>query len=420
MNAKNDLERFGVDDFLEMARVGSTDDVNVVVQFGRPTNRVPDRDARFGQWSGVKRYRIEKNLEPLANLALQSIAASAPEADMGDPRSLIDFVQWAREAYPAKKYMLIIWNHGQGWRLRLTAPERAQLARSESMPKESEYDGLRGGFRSVSSDADTGHVLYNRQIQDGLSQLLQGQKLDVIAFDACLMAMIETAYALRDVAHVMVASEELEPGSGWEYSSWLQEVVQQPQVSGRDIATLAVNAYRDHYGDDYKTTLSAVDLSGARSLATSMSSLARALRVAGTTGSQRAKLVRADIESYGDGRVQPNYVDIGFLLDRFIAGGTRDDIGKSAVSARKQLQAMVIANYRSKRVDETEGFGSTGLSIFYPVSRQSLRTDDDRSGYSRANEEWPVEFVQQFEWSCFINSHFLGATAGDTLQGCPN
>lgn len=45
--------------------------------------------------------------------------------------------------------------------------------------------------------------------------------IDVIGFDACLMATIDTAYMLADVAHCLVASEEVVPGVGFEYSGWL-------------------------------------------------------------------------------------------------------------------------------------------------------------------------------------------------------
>ena len=32
-----------------------------------------------------------------------------------DFRKLADFGKWAKEKYPAKKYMMVVWNHGDGW-----------------------------------------------------------------------------------------------------------------------------------------------------------------------------------------------------------------------------------------------------------------------------------------------------------------
>ena len=84
---------------------------------------------------------------------------------------------------------------------------------------------LHGAFRYVSHDEDTGDKLYNREIQDSLAGLAQNAKIDVIGFDACLMSMLETAYALRDRGAVMVGSEELEPGDGWSYDNFLENLV---------------------------------------------------------------------------------------------------------------------------------------------------------------------------------------------------
>ena len=42
-------------------------------------------------------------------------------------------------------------------------------------------------------------------------------KLDLLGFDACLMATYEVASTLAPLADRMVASQELEPGHGWDY-----------------------------------------------------------------------------------------------------------------------------------------------------------------------------------------------------------
>jgi hypothetical protein len=42
-------------------------------------------------------------------------------------------------------------------------------------------------------------------------------KLDIIGFDACLMAMYEVAAALAPYSKFLLGSELLEPGSGWDY-----------------------------------------------------------------------------------------------------------------------------------------------------------------------------------------------------------
>ena len=46
-------------------------------------------------------------------------------------------------------------------------------------------------------------------------------KVDVLAFDACLMQMAEVAYEVKDLADYVVGSEETEPGPGYPYDPFL-------------------------------------------------------------------------------------------------------------------------------------------------------------------------------------------------------
>jgi len=38
------------------------------------------------------------------------------ERNMGDPQTLIDFIQWSQANYPAEHYATVFWDHGWGWR----------------------------------------------------------------------------------------------------------------------------------------------------------------------------------------------------------------------------------------------------------------------------------------------------------------
>jgi len=60
MNGDNDLESAGINDFLEMASIGSTDEVNIVVQFDRISGFSEDYD----NWNTTKRYFITKDITP--------------------------------------------------------------------------------------------------------------------------------------------------------------------------------------------------------------------------------------------------------------------------------------------------------------------------------------------------------------------
>ena len=109
MNGDNNLEPDALLNFWQLAQVGSNNDINVVVQF--------DRIAKYAHtqpdWPQTLRFRVTRGMQPLPSNALEDIG----EANMGDPQTLRDFVVWGQNKFPAKHYMLIIWDHGQGWRL---------------------------------------------------------------------------------------------------------------------------------------------------------------------------------------------------------------------------------------------------------------------------------------------------------------
>ncbi|MCK5358160.1 MAG: hypothetical protein KAJ48_07170, partial [Elusimicrobiales bacterium] len=109
VNAKNDLEKFGLNDINEMEIIGSSDKVNIVVELGRMNGF----DSSDDNWTGTRRYLIKKDNN---NKAITSpVIAELGKVDMGDWKHLVDFGAWAKTNYPAKKYMLIVWNHGTGW-----------------------------------------------------------------------------------------------------------------------------------------------------------------------------------------------------------------------------------------------------------------------------------------------------------------
>ena len=392
MNAKNNLEQDGINDFLEMAKIGSQSSVNLVVQLGRPRKKKYSQD--YGGWSGVKRYLIKKDAEPTADSAVMTLTSPSGDVDMGSPDTLEDFVRWGITSYPAKKYGLIIWNHGQGWRMMLSKTQEAH-ARPNDRP------GIVGGFRSVSHDSDTDRTLYNSEIFGVLSKIFTKRKLDFIGFDACLMAMVETGIALHRIATVMVASQELEPGAGWQHDLWLQKLTADPGMNGENLAREIVAAYRMHYGDQYKTTLSSVKLDQVEAVADTLSRVAEQLLKANDSDFAKLMGVRGTIASFGQPEAQPNYVDIDLFLERLAKHPTAGTSLKVAVAAARNAVAKAIAaNYRSKRMEGD--YGSNGLSVFFPESPASFLSDPDRAGYYPSNRLAPVEFVATNPWACVV------------------
>ncbi|MDB4022412.1 clostripain-related cysteine peptidase, partial [Litorivicinus sp.] len=84
--------------------------------------------------------------------------------------------------------------------------------------------------------------------------------LDLVGFDACLMQTYEVGLELASIANVMVASQETEPGDGWDYQGFLNSLAANPYASSETLGGYIVDSYDSSY-DSVSETLSSVDLS---------------------------------------------------------------------------------------------------------------------------------------------------------------
>jgi len=402
MNGKNNLEPDALANFHAMAAVGSTEKVAVLAQLGRPKKRRhTDAD---GNWSGVYRFVIEKDMDPLPDKGT-NVEALGESIDMGSTDCLRSFVKWARATYPANRYMLVIWNHGQGWRFQLAKNENLRAAASRgdtgSIPLPATLADAPpvGGYRAVSSDDDTGSILYNKQIQDVVEAEFKARKLDLLGYDACLMAMLETAYAFSPSTEVMVASQDLEPAAGWDYEAWLAPLVAKPQMSAEDVAKKVVDGYEVLNKNKYFTTLSALRLNGIRQSSASLSSFADAMRAAPMQERKALLDARLTLKSYGDWANPPLFtsVDLVSLLSRYEQSTANSSLRASAALARQSLKAHVLRNYASTR--STGPYGSEGIAIYFPRSQRDFKADPYHDGYLKNNKKYPVDFVRNETWA---------------------
>ncbi|MEK7396900.1 MAG: hypothetical protein AAB116_08180, partial [Candidatus Poribacteria bacterium] len=86
LDGDNNLEECGIDDFVEMAKVGSNENINIVVQFDRA-----GYDNRYDNWETTKRFYITQGMTPVATNAIEDIG----EANMGSSQTVINFGDWA-------------------------------------------------------------------------------------------------------------------------------------------------------------------------------------------------------------------------------------------------------------------------------------------------------------------------------------
>jgi hypothetical protein len=435
MNGDNNLEPDAITNFKQLAKVGSNKDVNVVVEFDRIAkyyHTVPD-------WPQTLRFRITQGMQPVPSNALQDIG----EANMGDPQTLTDFITWGQDQFPADHYMLIIWDHGQGWRVFLSsvlAKDRALRSAKSIVPTDSAIgqravtDTIRRGvgradatgspapltsapgapYRSASNDETNNDVLYDSEIESGLKAALNGKKLDVIGFDACLMSMLEVGNALKDVGRYMVGSEELEPGLGWNYADWLATLEAQLPTDGAGLAKLSVDSYERTYQsaamqaalgvEANETTLAAIDLSAIPNVASSVSALADQLNVKLDANLQGIVTARNATATYAPG-YQFYGVDIVEFLDNLRAQVTDATLLKSIANTEAAVKSSVIQSYAGSL--RQGSYGSYGLAVYFPATATDHANDPfAEGGYEKSNTYYPVDFVRDYDWTDFLHSYW--------------
>jgi len=385
LDADNNLEYAGITDFLEMASVPSSGNVNIIVQM----DRIGGYSGAYGNWTDTRRFKIgyqsKPDMAPLQNLG---------EQNMGDPNVLRDFVEWAITTYPAQHYALSIWNHGDGWR----KLEDELLARATEAMRAAEPD--QGVVRAVATDSTDDDLLYMKEVQTALEQAKERLdthvKLDVVGFDACLMGMVEVAYACRDVANYLVGSEDLEPGNGWPYDTILSDLVATPTMTPEQLAKLIV----DKYGAAYSSgvTQSCVSIAKVNDLAGRIDIFAST-----ATGEWAAlKAARLNSRQYH----VPGYptcwgVDIWNFADEVNNRVSSPQIKTAATYLKTAVDEFVLNEHHSPNVS-----GSHGVAIYFPPTQTEFNNDPDHTGYEQGNTFMPVDFVQTHGWDEWLTTYY--------------
>ncbi len=218
MAADNDLESYAMSNLKAMEHSDSRG-VNVLVLFDRSEGY----DETEGNWTDTRLFKVvhdETDGSSIKSVRLTCpqlglTAESETELDMANPEVLRKFIEFSKSNYRAEKYVLIIWGHGTGWRY---FPENI---------------GTENQSRAVAVDDRSGTYMSVKELGEAVS----GLNLCVIGFDTCFGAVFENLYELKSSADYTVASPGVTPGSGWNYTSLLENI-SQGSLSAGEIALL--------------------------------------------------------------------------------------------------------------------------------------------------------------------------------------
>jgi len=289
------------------------------------------------------------------------------ELDMGSATTLQEFVTWSMDTYPADHYYLAIANHG-------------------------------GGTYGVSSDDTSDTLITPLALGNALRNATYNgeRKIDVVHFDACLMAMMEIFYEISPYTDYIVASENL----GWgvfafdryqnlgvngsveppyEYDVVVQDVG--VSTTPQQLADRITEAYFNHSAlTQMPRTITSVSSSGTLAVNTAVNNLADAL-IAGlddpatkdAISLARINVQKLDSENYGSLDVNERFIDLYDFADQLAIGVSNTAIRDAAQAVKGSITQWKTSEYHAsgrmtynQETNYIELGKAYGVSIFFP------------------------------------------------------
>lgn len=338
-------ERYATLDIEEIVTTaGKPDNVNIVFETGGCYDWADTYNIKSTRLS---RFHVENgNLVNDAQLELDS---------MGKPETLQSFLEWGMTYYPAEKYGVFMWNHGGGM-------------------DGCEFDEI------YNNDCLTATEL-NQAVTDAKTTC-SVDKLEFIAYDACLMAIQDIASLNASNFNYMLSSQESESGYGYDYDAWLPSLYSNPttietadlleEIGHTFLEEEAALFAANNWGASDQTQ-SVYDLSKMAAYQTAFEEVVTGLQSSVNSSSKWSTFVSNNIKTNG---VQKYGVDDdgNYLYDIYDAEDVLDKIAANYSSLASKVQAAKEALH-DLVVYEEHGSGTSGcgLNIFCPTEAQYNR-----------------------------------------------
>lgn len=408
-------------DLNEAEKVGSSDRVTIVSQFDRFRGGFQDD----GNWTSTRRYLItqDNNLNSVSSEVVQDLG----EANMAAGESLADFVSWAVRSYDADRYVLILSDHGMGWPGGWSDPAPGGSDRNNA-PLASRLEG---------------DNLYLSELDAALAYLQKNNILDqfdIIGMDACLMSQMEIYAALQPYAEFAVASEETEPGLGWAYAGFLEELVNNPDMSTEQLTKTIVDTYiqQDQRIVDNNAradflrqgsqmggffgapqvsasqlaqqlskniTLTAVDLKTYPELINAFNKFLFELQDEDQSMVASAKNYAQSYTSIFGKEVPPSFIDLGHFVQLIARNSTKNAVTQSASNLMDSINQTIVAEKHG-----TSKPGSTGIAIYFPNSSLYRSPYTGPQSYNVLAERFATTSL----WDDFLAFHYNDRSFNET------
>jgi len=295
------------------------------------------------------------------------LVAEWDEMNTSDPATLVKFIEFSAAKFPAKKTMLVLQDHGYGW-------------------------------RGICQDETNGDVLMS---MDGIGAALRnvkasmGKPIDLLAFDACNMASLEGIYELRGAVNYVVGSETMVPFDGLPYEMFISDLVANPDLGAADLAKNIVNEYVLYYSSkwDYEhimtysqdfATMVAIDMSKMDEVGNAFGQFASVLKPIIPDHMKQVAAARG----YALVGTWTNMAGYEWMPDVYtFAEGLRSISGHPELTAaidafEKAFDESVLAQANSKKYHDTVH----GLNFWFPPSLAQ---------YNMMGYGWAQQFVYE-------------------------
>lgn len=364
LGADNNLSTAGLEDIDEMEKAGSDSNINIIVQGEFSSWYTWD----FSSWGfdyddSTIRMRVMPDSED-GRLDM-SKAHSEGNLDMTDPDTLEDFITWAVNKYPARKYVLILWNHGDGWRL----PE-----------------DQRGVIMDDSSNY--GELMTMPEVAQALANA--GTHFAVVDFDACLMGMYEVAFELSGLASYLTFSEETEPGDGDPYDTMLSDLKDDPDMTVREFADTIVERYYESYLGGRRAggiTKSSLNMDRIDELNTAVQNLAQEMVDNYAAISSEIDTARSNAQNYYVSTYKDLYDFCSELAGQLAAG---DSTRIAALAVMDEIDNAVSNN----RHDGSGVSASHGVSIYLPTDSELTQEEYNNYAQLTCNSNRAISWIR--------------------------
>lgn len=310
----------------------------------------------------------------------RSRSAQKPPRNFGESEVLEDFLNTCISSKENRKIGLVLWNHGSG---------------------------PIGGIGS--DELHNNDSLTLNEVEQALANTYDktGKRLEFVAFDACMMANIETAEMLSPYANYMIASEDIVIGEGMDYIMTMRGLSQDLGMTGAEVGELFTNTYAEYAKNialNKTCTLSVTDLSKIPSVINALDTLANKMKSDITSSDmdndyykalKDLMVARKNTVSFGDDPSKQLYYDLVDIVD--LCENLKPLYPKEAQALIEAVNKAVIKNYHGEERPD-----ANGLTLYFPFDGQSDMAAN-AAKYNKLNFSAPYQsFINKLTSDIFM------------------